>query len=63
MSQRLALPQHPRKPPRSLCTNPVFAQIEMSQRLALPQHPRKPHRSLRTTLVLAQVETNQCFPK
>eukprot|EP00961_Rhodomonas_salina_P124542 1678500-Rhodomonas_salina.1 len=58
MSQRLALLQHPRQPPSSLCTNLVEAQVQMGQRLALPQHPQPP-RSLRTNLVVAQGKMGQ----
>eukprot|EP00961_Rhodomonas_salina_P278018 3756650-Rhodomonas_salina.1 len=49
VSQRLALPQHPRKYPCSLCTDPTAAQVQTSQRLALPQHSRQHTRSLIAT--------------
>eukprot|EP00961_Rhodomonas_salina_P137991 1856465-Rhodomonas_salina.1 len=45
MSQHLALPQHPRQPPRSLIKTRIAAQIKMPvtvcPRLAVPQHPRR----------------------
>eukprot|EP00961_Rhodomonas_salina_P080326 1080504-Rhodomonas_salina.3 len=37
MSQRLALPQHLRQPPRSLSPNQTVAQIKMCQSRSLPQ--------------------------
>eukprot|EP00961_Rhodomonas_salina_P210541 2842873-Rhodomonas_salina.1 len=59
MSQPLALPQHLPQPPRSLCANPVAAQVQMSQRLALPQHAPQPPRSLCANPVAAQVKMGQ----
>eukprot|EP00961_Rhodomonas_salina_P181138 2444857-Rhodomonas_salina.1 len=59
MGQRLALPQHLRQPPRSLCTNPVVVQVKMGERLALPQHFRQPPRSLITNPDGPQVKMGQ----
>eukprot|EP00961_Rhodomonas_salina_P228205 3084683-Rhodomonas_salina.1 len=62
MSQRLALPQYPRQPPRSLCSNPVVAQPQMSQRLALPQYPRECIRSSIPNLIVAPDRPAPCTP-
>eukprot|EP00961_Rhodomonas_salina_P095881 1289650-Rhodomonas_salina.1 len=59
MSQRLALPQHPRQRYRSLYKSLVGVHVEMSQRLALSQHTRQQLRSVFVNPDRAQVKMNQ----